>query len=277
MSATYARLIDAAAAELSTAGVETPARDARLLMRWAAGLDGAGLAARMPDPCPDQAATRFRDATARRAGREPLSHITGYRDFWGRAFRVTPDVLDPRPETECLVADALHRGPFANILDLGTGTGCLPVTLLAEWPQARATATDISPAALSIARQNARTHDVADRMKTIKADWLDGISGAFDLIVSNPPYLTQTEMHAISPEVGHEPALALSPGGDGLDAYRAIAAGVRDVMAPGGLLMLEIGPTQSQHVAAILAGAGLNVIAIIPDLDQRARVVVARS
>lgn len=278
MSDTYGDLILAAAVALKKAGVDDPGRDARLLMRWASGLDGAALAAAQDDVCPKDQQDRFAMGLARRVAREPLSHITGRRAFWSREFRVTPDVLDPRPETESLLAEALHRGPFGRVLDLGTGSGCLIISLLAEWPGAVGTGTDISARALDVAAQNAKIHGVTPRLHLIKTDWVDGVDGPFDLIMSNPPYIRASEMPNLSPEVrDHEPHLALSPGGDGLDAYRKIADRAGTVMAPGGVLMVEIGPTQSHEVAAILATEGWNVRAVIPDLDQRPRVIVAQS
>lgn len=276
MSDSRAVLIQAAAVALRASGVPQPERDARLLMRWASGLDGAALSAREAEPAPEDEAERFRDAARRRGNREPLSHITGERLFWGRPFQVSAAVLDPRPETEVLIGEALHRGPFRRILDLGTGSGCILLTLLAEWPGAEGTGTDLSPDALEVAKRNAQALNVTERCELVRADWTDGVNGEFDLIASNPPYLAKAEMSALSPEVQHEPHAALTPGGDGLAAYRAIAEGAGRLLAPGGLLMVEIGPTQSMEVAAILAASGWSVAQIVPDLDQRARVVTAR-
>lgn len=272
-----AALLREAVERLAGAGVPDPARDARLALRWAAGLDGAGLTAALDKPAGAEEAARFAQAVSRRAGREPLSHVTGRREFWGREFGVGPEVLDPRPETEVLVGEALHRGPFARVLDLGTGSGCLLVTLLAEWSGTTGLGTDISPAALVRAQSNADMVGVGRRAAFALADWTDGIQGSFDLIVSNPPYVAEAEIAGLEPEVReHEPRIALTPGGDGLEAYRRIAVGVRRLLAPGGRLMVEIGPAQSHAVAAILAGGGLRVMAVIPDLDQRPRVVIAQ-
>ena len=275
---TRANLIMAAAVVLKKAGVEDPGREARLLMRWASGMDGAAMAAAADEVCPEEQRARFAIGLARRAAREPLSHITGRRAFWSREFRVTRDVLDPRPETEVLLSEALHRGPFARVLDLGTGSGCLIVSLLAEWPNAVGLGTDVSGRALDIAHQNAKIHGVIDRLELRKTDWLAGIDGPFDLVVSNPPYIREDELPGLSPEVrDHEPPPALSPGGDGLGAYQTIAEGIRRVLAPRGLVMLEIGPTQADQVGTILTLAGLTVLALIPDLDQRPRVIVAQA
>ena len=273
-----ARLLSEAVGRLAQAGVPDPAREARLALRWAAGLDGAALGAAMDEAAAPEEAARFARAIERREGREPMSHITGTRLFWGRAFGVGAEVLDPRPETEVLVGEALHRGTVARVLDLGTGSGCLLVTLLAEWPRATGLGTDISPAALARARRNADMLGVGGRAEFAIADWTEGIEGRFDLIVSNPPYVAEAEMAGLEPEVrGYEPRIALTPGGDGLGAYRRISAGVLGLMEPGARLMVEIGPTQSNEVAAILAAAGLRVTHVIPDLDQRPRVIIAEA
>lgn len=276
MSSTIQARLNSAASVLKNAGVEDPTRDARLLMRWVLDLDGAGLAANSMETLSEENESAFDTAIARRVDREPLSHITGKREFWGREFRVTPDVLDPRPETECLVAEALHRGPFSNTLDLGTGTGCILLTLLSEWPRSIGVGCDISEPAIGIAATNRASLGLDGRCELILSDWYKNISGRYDLIVSNPPYIAKAEMPDLAPEViNHEPHIALTPGGGGVSAYEAIAAGALEHLEPDGMLMLEIGPIQSHTVSAILANAGLMVRAIVPDLDQRPRVIVA--
>jgi len=210
----------------------------------------------------------------RRLENEPVSRIIGRRMFWGRDFKITPQVLDPRPETEVIVAEALVGAAPARVLDLGTGSGILAVTLLAEWPQATGVASDLSPEALGVARENAETLGVADRLAFAQADWFGGLEGLFDLIVSNPPYIASAEMAGLAPEVReHDPEMALTPGGDGLDAYRAICARVGEFLAPGGRLMVEIGPTQGAAVTALFEAAGLDNVTVLPDMDGRARVV----
>lgn len=212
---------------------------------------------------------------ARRAAREPVWRILGARVFYGRRFAIAPCVLDPRPETETLVEAAL-AGPFGRVLDLGTGSGCILLTLLAERPGARGLGTDISAPALTVAQQNARALGLEAQAAFWQSDWFAGVEGRFDLIVSNPPYIAAAEMAALAPEVRDwDPAIALTPGGDGLGAYRAIADGVARHLAPGGRCLLEIGPTQGAQVAALLAGAGLAHATILPDLDGRDRVVLA--
>jgi len=268
-------LIAAAAARLAAAGVPDPARDARRLAAWAAGLEPAALLTRL-DAEPDAAETaRLETAVAGRAARRPLSHITGERLFWGRSFRVTADVLDPRPETETIVAEALAR-PAGRILDLGTGSGCLLVTLLAEWPGAIGTGTDISDAALAVAAGNAARHGVSARARLIRADWFAGVEGVFDLVVSNPPYIAEAEIAGLAPEVRlHEPRTALTPGPDGLAAYRAIASGLAAALSPGGRAILETGAGQAPAVAQILVAAGLDAVRVLADLDGRGRAVTA--
>lgn len=264
-----------AAALLAAAGVEDAPRDARLILRWAAGLDAAGLAARLDAPMGPAEAARFTEGVARRAGRAPLSHVTGRRSFWRFEFAVTPDVLDPRPETELLVEAALER-PFARVLDLGVGSGCILLSLLAERPGAAGLGVDASAAALAVAAANAAALGVAARAALRLGDWLDGVAGAFDLVTANPPYLATGELAGLSPEVLAEPRGALDGGPDGLAPYRSIAAGLDAVLAPGGLALLEIGPTQGDSAAAPFRAAGFGRIALRRDLDGRPRLLEIR-
>ncbi|NUB42845.1 peptide chain release factor N(5)-glutamine methyltransferase [Fertoebacter nigrum] len=260
---------------LADAGIPDAARDARHLLAFAMGLAADRLTLHLPDDLAPGVEERLEAALAARAARQPVAQITGRRLFWGRAFRVTRDTLDPRPETETLIAAALER-PFSRVLDLGTGTGAILLTLLAERPQASGLGTDISPAALAVAQGNAVALGLAPRAAFQTADWFDAISGSFDLIVSNPPYIAAAEMPGLAPEVREwEPHLALTPGGDGLSPYRSIAAGAAGRLTPGGRLLLEIGPTQGVAVAALLAAAGFGTITIHPDMDGRDRVVSA--
>ena len=265
----------AAIPRLAAAGVPDAPRDARRLLAHALGIAPGRLTLVLPDPLPPEAAARFAASVARRAAREPVSHITGIRAFYGRDFRVCPDVLDPRPETETLIAAAL-AAPFGRVLDLGTGSGCILLTLLAERPDSKGIGADISEPALAVARDNARALGI-ERAAFLQADWFRGISGRFDLIVSNPPYIAASEMPGLAPELAHEPRGALTDAGDGLSAYRAIAAGAAAHLAPGGRLIVEIGPTQGQAVRALLSAAGLEILALHPDLDGRDRAVEARA
>lgn len=263
-----------AVARLAAAGVEDPLRDARLLLAEAAGLTAGRLSLHLGDPLTPQAAARFESALAAREARRPVSQILGRRAFWGRVFRVTPEVLDPRPETEILVAEALSE-PFARVLDLGTGSGAILLSLLADRPGARGLGVDLSPAALAVARENAVALGVTAEFAL--SDWFGAVRGRFDLIVSNPPYIAEAEMATLAPEVLHEPRMALTPGGDGLGAYRALAAGVRAHLEPAGRVLVEIGPTQAAAVSALFRAAGLIEVRILPDLDRRDRIVAARA
>lgn len=272
---TVAEALRAGAAQLAAAGVPDAARDARLLMAHALGVAPDRVVLMLPDAVPPDAGPRFADYLAARAHRRPVSQIIGYRQFWGRAFHVTSDVLDPRPETETLVAEALAE-PFARVLDLGTGSGAILLTLLAERPTATGVATDLSPAALAVARGNAERLGLSDRATFLEGNWFVPVEGRFDLIVSNPPYIAADEMPGLSPDVlNWEPHLALTPGGDGLDAYRAIVAGARAHLRSEGRLMVEIGPAQGAAVARLFADAGLENPRVLPDMDGRDRVVAA--
>ena len=272
---TGAEALRAAIPRLAAAGVADAPRDARALLAHAAGIAPDRLTLHLGDPLAPEAWATFDAAITRRAAREPVSHITGTRLFWGRSFRVTPDTLDPRPETEILVQAALAE-PFHKVLDLGTGTGCILLSCLADMPMARGIGSDVHPATLAVADENARSLGLHGRARFLISDWFAAIPDRFDLILSNPPYITEAEMASLSPEVLREPRRALTPGGDGLSAYRAIAKGAPARLMPQGRLMVEIGPTQGAAVAALFAAQGLQDICILPDLDGRDRVVMAR-
>jgi len=220
---------------------------------------------------------RFRAIVERRAAREPFSHISGRRLFYNSSFYVTPDVLDPRAETETLVELACSE-PVARVLDLGTGTGCILISLLLEQPGATGVGTDISAKALQIARKNGNQHSVADRLSWLVSNWFHDVEGRFDLIVANPPYIAMAEMNDLQPEVrDYEPRIALTDGADGLSAYKVIAAGARDHLTGNGRVLVEIGPTQAADVSDIFGAARLSDIRIYQDLDGRDRVVAARA
>ncbi len=262
--------------QLKRAGVADAAGDARRLLTHVLDLMPG-----QPVLWPPQGLTAlqnkdFSAAISRRTARQPVSQIIGKRAFYNGTFKVTPDVLDPRPETETLVSEALKL-PFSRLLDLGTGSGCIAVSLLMEAPKARAIATDISAAALKIAAENAAAHNVAGRLELCLSHWFAAIDGKFDLIVSNPPYIAASEMAGLAPEVRmHEPRMALTDEADGLAAYRCITASVRDYLLPGGRLMLEIGWQQGQKVAGLLEAAGLENVRILPDMDGRNRLACGR-
>ena len=251
------------------------AREARLLLALAMQVDHGRLTLMARDPLDRATLHAAQRYCYRRCNGEPMSHIRGWRDFYGRRFAVDHRVLDPRPETETLVALALEH-PFETVLDLGTGSGALIGTLLAERPEAVGMATDLSPEALEVAARNTETLGVLSRLALVECSWLDCVGGRFDLIVSNPPYIAADEMPSLAPELAHEPRMALTDEGDGLGAYRVIARDAPQHLAPGGRLMVEIGPTQGPAVSALFARAGLANIRVHPDLDGRDRVVSAR-
>ncbi len=266
----------AATRRLAAAGIDGAGGDARALLAAAMGVPRDRLTLHLGDLLDKAARAQYAAMVAQRAAHEPVAKILGERIFWGRAFEVRTDVLDPRPETECLIATALEGLPPARLLDLGTGSGIIAVTLLAEWPATQGVATDTSAAALEVATRNARRHGVAARLKMRCADWFAGVSGAFDLIVSNPPYIAADEMAGLAPEVRlHDPHTALTDGADGLTAYRAIAAGAMPHLRPGGRILLEIGPAQGHAVCDLLGAAGFASVRILPDFDGRDRVVSA--
>ena len=273
---TAAEALRAALPRLQAAGIETAARDARVLLAHAMGIAPDRLTLHLPDTLSDQSLATYEAAITARLAHQPVAQITGQRLFWGRSFKVTRDTLDPRPETEILVAEALSR-PFLKLLDLGTGTGCILLSCLADLPMASGIGSDLSAAALAVARENAENLGLTARAKLVQSDWFAAIPGRFDLIVSNPPYIAQDEMAGLSPDVlDWEPHSALTPGGDGLAAYRALAQGAPARLMGGGRLLLEIGPTQAAAVSALLLAQGMTHIRILQDLDGRDRVVAAQ-
>lgn len=257
---------------LTQAGISGAPRDARVLMAHVLeiGIDRLTLVG--SDPISPEQDQGFQACLDRRIAREPVSHIVGQRMFYGREFTVSGDVLDPRPETETLIVEALRR-PFASVLDLGTGSGAILLTLLAENPLAKGLGTDLSNAALLVAEDNAARLNLAKSARFALSDWFDKIEGRFDLIVSNPPYIAHDEMAGLAPELSYEPRMALTDEADGLTAYRAIARGVLGHLAPRGRLLVEIGPTQGAAVADLFMSAGLKGVRVLQDLDGRDRVV----
>jgi release factor glutamine methyltransferase len=265
----------AAAARLRAAGVPDPARDARLLLAHAASVDAARVTLIAPEEIAPEIAERFEHLVSLRAVRVPVSQLVGVRAFYGRDFAISREVLDPRPETESLIERALAQ-PFERVLDLGTGSGCILVTLLAECSQAQGVGVDLSEAACLQASANAVRHGVAERAQVLQSDWFAAVEGRFDLIVANPPYLAVTEMAGVAPELrDHEPRMALTDGADGLSAYRVIAAHAQGYLTAAGRVLVEIGWQQGTEVSEIFARAGWGGVTLCPDLDGRPRVVCA--
>jgi len=281
---TVGAVVAAAAARLAEAGVATARLDARLMVEMVLGLDSAALLSRRDEAADPLAARRVAELVERRARREPMSHILGTREFWSLPFRVTAATLTPRPDSETLVEAALawaaardHGGGAGlDVLDLGTGTGCLLLALLSEWPAASGVGVDISPAALEVARGNAHALGLAGRARFVGGDWARDLDGRFPVIVVNPPYIAEGEVAKLEPEVAlYEPPLALAGGADGLAAYRVLAPQVFRLLADNGAAFLEIGQGQGTAVRAILAGAGLRVTTAADDLGGIERCLVA--
>lgn len=259
--------------QLSAAGCETPALDARLLLQSAAGLTREDLILDPGREVAAAAAATYRRHVLRRTAREPVSRILGEREFYGRRFRVTPAVLDPRADTETLVDAALQVMPRdARLLDLGTGSGAIIATLLAERGDASGLATDLSAAALQVARVNAEALGVAARIAFAQGHWFDPVEGRFDLVLSNPPYIPAGEIAGLSPDVrDFDPHTALAGGADGLDPYRAIAAGVLAHLEPQGHVLVEIGAGQADDVETIFLAAGMTLRQRYADLGGHVR------
>lgn len=260
-----------ARAALTAAGVADPAGDAAALLAHVTGQDRAAVALAPDVGLADADRTRFEQMIDARSNRQPVSQIIGQRAFWRHTFCVTPDTLDPRPESEVLVACAIACAP-GRVLDLGTGTGALLLSILADLPAATGVATDASRAALVVASQNAARLGLADRADFAHGDWLAPVDGRFDVIVCNPPYIAADEFDTLAPEVTRwEPRAALTPEGDGLDAYRALAPGLGRHLSPGGRAFLEFGLGQEAAVRAILSAAGLGPVILHDDLSGRPR------
>ncbi|MFZ5792718.1 MAG: peptide chain release factor N(5)-glutamine methyltransferase [Pseudomonadota bacterium] len=280
MSATVCDLIAAGAERLGAAGIESGRREARLLLAAAMGLRWEDLTGGAERAVTGEAADRFDRFVARRAAREPVSRILGAREFWSLDFMLSPATLDPRPDSEALVEAALEeiedRDAPLSILDLGCGTGCLLLALLAELPRARGLGVDLAPAAVATAAANAQALGFGARARFLVADWDAGIAGRFDVVVSNPPYIPSGEIDALAPEVArHDPRLALDGGTDGLAAHRALARVLPRRLAAAGIAVIEHGDGQGPAAERIYATAGLVICKRRADLGGRRRCLVA--
>jgi release factor glutamine methyltransferase len=272
---TAAQAMVAAIAKLRLAGVDDPARDARILLAHAAKVDASRVTLIAPDDIAPEIAARYEQLIALRTDRVPVSHLIGEREFYGRRFNVSRDVLDPRPETETLIEAALAE-PFASVLDIGTGSGCILVTLLAERKNAVGVGTDLSEAACLQAAANAVLNNVDTCADIYQSDWFGAVRGRYDLIVSNPPYLAAAEMADVSPELrDHEPRMALTDEADGLTGYRMLANLGQRFLEPQGRLFAEIGWQQGPEVVVLFQQAGWLNPRLLVDLDGRDRVICA--
>lgn len=275
---TVAGVLRDAGDRLRKAGAQSPELDARLLLSRTMGKDGPWLIANRDAPVTQPARDQFAELLARRAVREPMSQILGEREFWSLSFEVTADVLTPRPDSETLIETVLATQPDRQapirILDLGTGSGCLLLTLLSELPNATGLGVDVSDAALAVAGRNAEALDLADRASWIVSDWCTDVSGPFDIIVSNPPYIETGALARLDRDVAaFEPHLALDGGLDGLESYRAILAGVGRLMTPRSHLVFEIGEGQDDGVTQVAVVSGLRLTTAARDLADRVRVL----
>ncbi|MBS7541136.1 peptide chain release factor N(5)-glutamine methyltransferase [Ancylobacter lacus] len=282
-SATTRRdLLAATTARLRAAGLDEPAREARLLVKAALGLTDADLIARDEVAVEDGHIVHLTALTSRRAGGEPLARLTGRREFWSLDLALSPDTLVPRPETEILVEAALAAFPERDsplrILDLGTGSGAILAALLAERPAAYGVGVDRAEGAARQASINLERLGFSGRFGILVGEWAQAIGARFDLVVSNPPYIVTSDIATLEREVReHDPHLALDGGADGLEAYRAIAAALPGLLAPGGRVVLELGAGQEAAVAGLLRARNLTPTPARRDLAGIARAIVAEA
>jgi release factor glutamine methyltransferase len=271
-------------AALRAAGIANAGIDVRRLMAAALGLPEAQLLARPQAQVPPERALIFASYIERRCGREPVSRILGAREFYGRSFAVSAATLDPRPDSETLIEAALEIVGLENwstlplrILDIGTGTGCLLLTLLSELPQATGVGTDLSGAALEVARANAAALGLGPRVVWQTTDLLENIAGQFHMLVSNPPYVSSAEIARLEPEVSRfDPRLALDGGTDGLEIFRRLGTRLSQVV-PNGWIVLEVGHNQADKVAEMFAPRGADPVKFYRDVSGRRRCVAVRT
>ena len=274
---TVQELLTASQAKLRECGISDPMRDARLLLADCLELRTQNLNL-LDDSCISEIKiSKFWRMIKERCKRKPVSKILGYRSFWGRDFEINENVLDPRGDTETLIELILDCN-FENMLELGTGSGAIAITVLAERPEVTCVATDISQYALDTARTNSKRHGVQSRLKLLYSNWFDKISGSFDMIVSNPPYISSKEYAQLSAEVvKYDPKISLTLGGDGLEAYREILSQALEKLSKNGHIFLEIGYTQANAVGHLFKEAGFQQIKVHKDLGSRDRVISAKA
>jgi release factor glutamine methyltransferase len=281
---TLADALRRATADLGNAGIEGPGNDARLLISAALGLSAAQVLARPERPLRPEEVESFGRLIARRAAREPVSRILGEREFYGRTFGISPATLDPRPDSETLIDATLElvaregwQSRDLRILDVGTGSGCLLLTLLAELPSAFGVGSDVSVAALATARANAVRLGLARSAGWLAGDLVAAVRGPFDILISNPPYIPSLEIAQAEPEVReHDPLVALDGGADGVAFFRRLSRAVGKIV-PDGWIVLETAHNQADAVATLLAAEGLRKISVQRDVAGRRRCVAART
>lgn len=273
--------VAAIASRLQAAGIERARAEARLLAAQALGVKLETVVGDDARELTGDEMRRLEALAARRVRREPMAQILGQREFFGRNFRVTADVLTPRPDSETLIEAVLARVPDRSaplqLLELGVGSGCLLLTLLAELPNAKGLGIDISPAALAVTKANANALGLAERCDLIEGDWSGAVAGSYDIVVGNPPYIPSADISGLDPEVSrYEPRLALDGGADGLTFYRRLTKDIDRLLVSRGLLALEVGVGQAGEVAALLKSAGLQQIECRQDLAGMERCVLGK-
>ena len=262
--------------KLSQSGIESAARDARILTAHALGVPISDLSLKITDKVSANIILKLEKLILRRVNKEPISKILGRRDFWGRTFSINKNVLDPRGDTETLI-DYVIGKPRKTVLELGTGSGVIAVTLACEWKEVQVTAIDISEDALLLAQINAEKFNVQDKIHFLKSDWFDNVEGMFDLIISNPPYVGWMEQDEISIEVKkYDPEIALFAGNDGYDAYKRIIPNLAKFLNPDGFVVLEIGASQSKKVKNMMNSFGFFDVEIVKDLFGKDRLITSK-
>ena len=262
--------------KLSESGIDGAARDARILTAYALEVPISDLSLKINEKVPANIIRKLEKLLLRRISREPISKILGRREFWGRTFSINKKVLDPRGDTETLI-DYVIDNPVKSVLELGTGSGVIAITLACEWKETNVTATDISEDALQLAEINAEKFNVHNKIQFLKSDWFDNVKGVFDLIISNPPYIGWIEKDKISVEVTkYDPEIALFAGFDGLDAYKRIVPNLVKFLNPDGFVVFEIGESQSNKVKTIMNSFGFFDIEIVKDLSGKDRLIKAK-
>ena len=270
------RVLADTAFKLSHSGIESAARDARVLTAYALEVPISDLSLKINDKVSSNIISKLEKLILRRINREPISKILGRREFWGRTFCINKNVLDPRGDTETLI-DYVIEKPVKTVLELGTGSGVIAVTLACAWKEVQVTAVDISEDALLLAQINAEKFNVENKIQFLKSDWFENVEGIFDMIISNPPYIGWVEQDKISAEVKkYDPEIALFAGYDGFDAYKKIIPSLSKFLNKEGLVVLEIGASQSSQVKDIMNSSGFFDVEILKDLSGKERAVAAK-
>lgn len=258
---------------LRAGGIDTADLELKILLEDIAGISGAALYD-SAQSLPADIEQKLIQIVDRRLQGEPLGRILGYRDFWKNRFYLSPDTLEPRPDTETLIEAALSGPPPRRILDLGTGSGCILLTLLDEWPLACGVGVDKASGACLTAQNNANKIGVAERVTFLCGDWLSPVEGRFDLIVSNPPYIPSADIPNLDENVRNfDPILALDGGEEGLDPYKYLLPRLKNFLEPDGRVLFEIGQGQGEDLLRLVKACGANLSRVVPDLRGIPRVV----